>query len=451
MRYRQEAYSPDRLIAQMLGELRERVKGESLTLVLDGDVFDLDAPRVVKQRERVPRPAAHRRARGAHDPRHPGRPPDLRPTPSPRVLAEGHEVVMISGNHDVQLTLPEVREAVAEAPDRRGPSRSPRERAARRSIARRCASPRGVPRVVPQARRGRHRHRARKPVRLLLQLPLPDGPLRPRSAGDPADARLAHRAQPRLAHGLSSTRTSTARSCSRRSGTWLHWARYYLFSRHSLAWAWVVGAVRTALELLRVREPESRARRRANIAAAARETGVPLKQAARHARLCARPVEEKPRPGAARALARSRAPARRRCWPSAATWLVLADGVLAAGAALAPMVHARLRAGRPQAPARRELEGGAARGAQGRQGAQGAQGRGLRPHPPPRGRVGAGRVLREHGLVVRRVPRSRVHAAPRTRSGPWCGCAAAIDGRVEGGLSTWKPGCFTEQSPRPAA
>jgi hypothetical protein len=62
MRYRQEAYSPDRLIAQMLGELRERVKGESLTLVLDGDVFDLDAPRVVGNQSvfhDLPRTAEH--------------------------------------------------------------------------------------------------------------------------------------------------------------------------------------------------------------------------------------------------------------------------------------------------------------------------------------------------------------------------------------------------------
>src|SRR5438094_758265 len=47
MRYRQRAYLPDPELAAMLGALRERVGSDGLTLVLNGDVFDFDAPRVI--------------------------------------------------------------------------------------------------------------------------------------------------------------------------------------------------------------------------------------------------------------------------------------------------------------------------------------------------------------------------------------------------------------------
>src|SRR5262249_41479023 len=72
-----------------------------------------------------------------------------------------------------------------------------------------------------------------------------------------------------------------------------HWARYYLLSRRSLAFAWAAGAIRTVLRLWRHRRPKRRADFRANIAAAARETGAPVRSIARHARLFARPAEDR--------------------------------------------------------------------------------------------------------------------------------------------------------------
>ena len=47
MRYRQAAFSPDRELADMIAELRRQVRGDTLTFVLNGDVFDFDAPRVI--------------------------------------------------------------------------------------------------------------------------------------------------------------------------------------------------------------------------------------------------------------------------------------------------------------------------------------------------------------------------------------------------------------------
>jgi hypothetical protein len=75
-------------------------------------------------------------------------------------------------------------------------------------------------------------------------------------------------------------------------GYCVHWARYYMFSRRSLAFAWFFGALRTLTALVRHRHPSSRERRHANLAAASRETGSPLLSVARHARLFARPADE---------------------------------------------------------------------------------------------------------------------------------------------------------------
>ena len=72
-----------------------------------------------------------------------------------------------------------------------------------------------------------------------------------------------------------------------------HWARYYLFSRRSLAITFAKGAVHVVAELVRHRFPSTRARRRENVLAAARETGRPLAAVARHARLFAKPAEDR--------------------------------------------------------------------------------------------------------------------------------------------------------------
>ncbi|HMY22069.1 MAG TPA: hypothetical protein PKA58_37345, partial [Polyangium sp.] len=62
MRYRQRASIPDAEIGKMLEDLCETVGEEPLTLVLNGDIFDFDAPRVVdgsSQYHDLPRTAEH--------------------------------------------------------------------------------------------------------------------------------------------------------------------------------------------------------------------------------------------------------------------------------------------------------------------------------------------------------------------------------------------------------
>ena len=65
MRYRQAQFSPDNDLAAMLDTVRRKVSqnaGDVLCLVLNGDVFDFDAPRVVEGESvfhDLPRTAEH--------------------------------------------------------------------------------------------------------------------------------------------------------------------------------------------------------------------------------------------------------------------------------------------------------------------------------------------------------------------------------------------------------
>src|SRR5262249_51072031 len=72
-----------------------------------------------------------------------------------------------------------------------------------------------------------------------------------------------------------------------------HWLRYYAFSSRSLFGAWAFGAIRTVLGLARARFPGTRERWRRGLREAARETGSSLLTIARHARLFAKPAEDR--------------------------------------------------------------------------------------------------------------------------------------------------------------
>ncbi len=443
MRYRQEAYSPDRAIAQMLSELRERVKGEQLTLVLDGDVFDLDAPRVVKNESvfhDLPRTAEHAvpMIRAILDD-HP-----IFVDALARVLADGHEVVMISGNHDVQLTLPEVRDAVAQ-----------------HLIARTLALPRGeqpgLDRAAIEARvvfrAWFHRtvddivieHGNQYDYYCSFRYPMAPFGRDPREIQPTLGSLTARNLVSRMGYFNPHVDSSFMLSAV---GYFLHWARYYLFSRHSLAWAWVIGAVRTALKLLHVREPVSRARRRANITDAARETGVPIKQVARHARLFARPVEEK-LGQVLRELWLDRAILLGAVLALGATWFFLADGVLAAGAALAPMVLLGYELVVPKPPL--DVNWKAVQRAARKVGKVHKARAVVFGHTHhPEGAWENGVFFGNTGSWSAAF-RDLACTQPLAEERPVVWLRSGDDGRVEGGLSTWKPGSFTEQSPRPAS
>jgi UDP-2,3-diacylglucosamine pyrophosphatase LpxH len=284
MRYRQPGCSPAPEIAAMLDDVRRRVRGDELCLVLNGDVFDFDAPRVIGQTSvfhDLPRNARHTSealARILDD--HPDFVHALG-----GVLADGHTVVFVSGNHDVQLTLPEVRALLA-------------DRLAAAAMAEGAAGTREEITARVVFRSWFHR--------------TPDGIVVEHGHQYDAYCAYRHPAAPFARDGRSIQPTMgslVARHLAARMGYFnphvdgsyeltaigylAHWARYYALSHRSLICTWAIGAVRTVVGLLGARLPETRARRRENLAKAARETGTSALAVARHARLFARPVEDR--------------------------------------------------------------------------------------------------------------------------------------------------------------
>jgi hypothetical protein len=306
MRYRQAPYSPDGEIAAMLdalrGEVRKGAGGsgglgaerDELTLVLNGDIFDLDAPRVIGNESVVhdlPRTAEHAV---------PAMEAILRDHPVfvaavGRIVADGHTAVFVAGNHDIQLTLPEVREAV---------QRSVVDAAMHELATRDGGLPAGSTEELRAALAARVAFRAwfhrthdgvivehgnqydsyccyRYPMAPFGRNP---GEIQP-TMGSLVSRLLVSRMGYFNPHVDSSFMLSGF-------GYLAHWTRYYLFSGRSLVLAFGVGALRTMIELVRRRDPSRRALRRADLAAAARETGAPFPAVVKHARLFARPAED---------------------------------------------------------------------------------------------------------------------------------------------------------------
>lgn len=282
MRYRQKEYAPSVEIAAMLDELIERVRGDELTLVLNGDVFDFDAPRVVGDRSEhhdLPRDAEHAV---------PAVVAILRDHPElvrglARLVAEGHRVVFVSGNHDAQLTLPEVRAVVRDVlvqaaralPGARGDE-----------IARRIEFYAWFYRTE-EGVVFEHGHQ----YDTFCSFRYPMAPFgKKEGLIQPTLGSLVSRLyMGRL--GYFNPHVDATFMLSLR-GYLEHWARYYMLSRRSQGWIWLHGALETMRCLVAHRDPGDRARRVKNLAAAAAETGASLREVTRHARLFAPPGED---------------------------------------------------------------------------------------------------------------------------------------------------------------
>ncbi|WP_437636477.1 hypothetical protein [Sorangium sp. So ce854] len=310
MRYRQAPYSPDGEIAAMLdalrGEVRKGTGGaggrgterDELTLVLNGDIFDLDAPRVIDNESVVhdlPRTAEHAV---------PAIEAILRDHPVfvaavGRVVADGHTVVFVAGNHDIQLTLPEVRDAVR----RRIVGAALDALSARGDAppARSAGAPAGELRAALEARVVFRAwfHRTRDGVIVehgnqydsycSYRYPMAPFGRKPGEIQPTMGSLVSRLLVSRMGYFNPHVDSSFMLSGF---GYLAHWARYYLFSGRSLVLAFAVGALRTMIELVRRRDPCRRALRRAGLRAAARETGAPLPAVVKHARLFARPAED---------------------------------------------------------------------------------------------------------------------------------------------------------------
>lgn len=282
MRYRQAAYVPDRELASMLDSLSERMGGDDLELVLNGDVFDFDAPRVIDGESRFhnqPRDAQHAV---------PAMMAILRDHATfvdalGRLLARGHRVVLISGNHDVQLTLPEVRStlrrALVEACKRAGGPADAGSRVEFRAWF--YMNKDGV--LFEHGNQYDQYCSYRFPLMPFHR----DSRMIVPTFGSLAARNFAARMGYFNPHVDSSFMLSAF-------GYVRHWAKYYLFSRRSLAVAWLLGTIRSMVELVRRLDRGSRERRRQHLDACVRETGLSKRRLARHLRICATPADQTP-------------------------------------------------------------------------------------------------------------------------------------------------------------
>jgi UDP-2,3-diacylglucosamine pyrophosphatase LpxH len=114
MRYRLREHHPDLELAGLVDHLLATRAGEAIELAFNGDVFDFDAPWVKDGTssfdEIAPTEVGCAEQIGRILADHPGW---LRATA--RLLAAGHRVLFLSGNHDVELYWPGVRQAVRDA------------------------------------------------------------------------------------------------------------------------------------------------------------------------------------------------------------------------------------------------------------------------------------------------------------------------------------------------
>lgn len=284
-RHRQARFFPDGELATLAAAVRARLApGDRLEWVFGGDVLELDGPEVDGGETRYPTEARDARAATVTVRRilaaHPGFVDVV-----VGLLDDGHTVTFVAGNHDVQLTLPEVAAALIDA------------------LVERCAAPsaaRGRLAVRPWFHRAslgvhvEHGHQYdpycayRNPV-------APLAPHAGRSAetmGSLSFRNLLQRMGYFNAHDERSFMLSVPAYLA-------HWARRYAFGPRSLAATWFVGALRTVRALLRARPG---ARGRAAIEARAREDlrayvaaarGEPTDdaRAVRHAALFAEPAD----------------------------------------------------------------------------------------------------------------------------------------------------------------
>lgn len=285
MRYRQRPCLPDAEIGRMLDALCQKLGADRMTLILNGDIFDFDAPRViggVSEFHDLPRTAEHTvPAMAAILDDHP-----LFVSALGRILRRGHDIVFISGNHDAALTLPEVRSLIAARLVDAVLDGNPPSIRARANIVARIHF-RAWFHLTPDRILVEHGHlydpycAFRYPM-----LPYLDGareiaPTIGSIGTRVLVARLGY-FNPHVDRSFNMTKLGYAR----------HWVRYYLFTRRSIVWMWIFGMTCLMSRIVRARQRACRERARSNIIECVRETGARLCATARHARLLQPPADD---------------------------------------------------------------------------------------------------------------------------------------------------------------
>jgi UDP-2,3-diacylglucosamine pyrophosphatase LpxH len=117
MRYRLGRYAPDQEVCGLLDGLLERFAGDELEVVFNGDLFDFDAPWVKDGQSSFDEFTLDEEGCAGQMARMLADHPEFLAAVA-RVLRAGHRVLITSGNHDIELYWPMVRELIYAAVNR---------------------------------------------------------------------------------------------------------------------------------------------------------------------------------------------------------------------------------------------------------------------------------------------------------------------------------------------
>lgn len=282
MRYRQAPFITDSDLVAMLDAFRERTRGDEIELVLNGDIFDFDAPWVQDGKTHLP--DARRDAETAifvlrgilrdHA--------ELFATIG-KILAENGTVVFVAGNHDVEFVLEEIRLFLRDTLTAAATASGATE--ARDAIASRILF-RSWFYISTDNVLFEHGHQYDE-TNSCLTIMTPFS--RDRKNIAPTFGSLVARYFcARLGYFNPHVEDSYMLSFF---GYIKHGIRYYLFSSRSIVATFTRGMSRTLVELIRNRIPEVPEHREENIAAAIQETGVDRARIEEHLALSAPPLD----------------------------------------------------------------------------------------------------------------------------------------------------------------
>ena len=283
MRYRQAPFVPDHELVAMLDTLRERVRGEELELVLNGDIFDFDVPWITDGKIYFPK--AKRSPEIAFPVMH-----DILRDHSAfilalaRVLVEGHTLVFISGNHDTEMTFESIRSVIREA--LLDAALSVEGNLSRESLSSRILfrawfylSP---DRVLFEHGQQYDEMNCFRTVMLPYDHSGKDiaptlGALGTRYLG----ARF----------GYFNPNVDESYSLTVKGYLW-HWIKYYLFTSRSFIRTFCVGCIKSTVALIKNRGEVPDEQKEKNIVAAVQENGVSRALIVRHLALAKTPIDE---------------------------------------------------------------------------------------------------------------------------------------------------------------
>ncbi len=288
MRYRQASRNPDIYLRPMLDALATHIhtlcetssENHELTLIFNGDTFDFDAPIVAHGKSRhhdEPRTREHsiQLLNAILD----DHPQWLEGTA--QLIADGHTIVFIAGNHDAQLSIPGVWEILKSRILSIAHMLSPNSGDMEGRLQFRTwfyTTPDGI--------HIEHGHQYDP----YCSFHYPTAPFHKHtSTVQPTLGSLGARL---LTSRMGYFNPHVDESHERTAASYVqHWIRYYIGSHHSLLFSWLFGSIQAFFHLVGAVDHGDEARYQQFLQAASRETGMPLHILAQHSRLFSKPIE----------------------------------------------------------------------------------------------------------------------------------------------------------------